>query len=77
MCANAARQTNAQNRLNPGVFVFCAYLYLQLPLTFEIAAAVGRWRAGWSARQTLLTATGRGAPSGAIRRTGVGMQPSP
>ena len=37
----AASQANVHTRLNPGVFLFCAFLYLQLPLTFEIAAGVG------------------------------------
>ena len=34
-------QLQESAQINPGVFVFCAFLYLQLPLTFEVAAAVG------------------------------------
>ena len=34
-------QLQESAQINPGVFVFCALLYLQLPLTFEIAAAIG------------------------------------
>jgi len=39
--AGASQQKASDSQLNPGLFLFCAYLYLQLPLPYEVAFSLG------------------------------------